>query len=61
LEDLKQTVKLLGRVVDSKALDTDEATGLWRVVTDYAYALDVLDRYDHQVLEIEATSTKELF
>jgi prophage maintenance system killer protein len=61
LEELKQTVKLLGKVVESKALDTDEATGLLKVVTDYAYALDVLDRYDHQVLEIEATSPKELF
>jgi prophage maintenance system killer protein len=61
LEELKQTVKLLGNVVGSKALNTDEATGLLKVVTDYAYALDVLDRYDHQVLEIEATSPKELF
>jgi prophage maintenance system killer protein len=61
LEDLKQTVKLLGKVVENKALDSDEATGLLKVVTDYAYALDVLDRYDHQILEIEATSPKELF
>jgi hypothetical protein len=56
LEELKQTVKLLGNVIGSKELNTDEATGLLKVVTDYAYALDVLDRYDHQVLEIEATS-----
>jgi hypothetical protein len=61
LEELKQTVKLLGNVVGSKVLNTDEATGLLRVVTDYAYALDVLDRYDHQVLEMEATSPRELF
>jgi prophage maintenance system killer protein len=61
LEELKRTVKLLGNVIESKQLNTDEATGLLRVVTDYAYALDVLDRYDHQVLEIEATSPKELF
>jgi prophage maintenance system killer protein len=61
LEELKQTVKLLGNVIESKALNTDEATGLLRVVTYYAYALDVLDRYDHQVLEIEATSPGELF
>jgi hypothetical protein len=61
LEELKQTVKLLGNVVGSKVLNTDEATGLLRVVTDYAYALDVLDKYDHQVLEIEATSPGELF
>jgi hypothetical protein len=61
LDELKQTVKLLGNVIERKALNSDEATGLLRVVTDYAYALDVLDRYDHQVLEIEATSVKELF
>jgi len=61
LDELKQTVKLLGNVIQSKALNSDEATGLLRVVTDYAYALDVLDKYDHQVLEIEATSPKELF
>jgi hypothetical protein len=61
LDELKQTVKLLGNVIGTKALNTDEATGLLKVVTDYAYALDVLDRYDHQILEIEATSPKELF
>ncbi len=48
LEELKQTVKLLGNVVERQALNSDEATGLLKVVTDYAYALDVLDRYDHQ-------------
>ena len=61
LDELKQTVKLLGNVIERKALSSDEATGLLKVVTDYAYALDILDRYDHQVLEIEATSKKELF
>ena len=61
LEELKQAVKLLGNVIESNALNTNEATGLLKVVTDYAYALDVLDKYDHQILEIEATSSKELF
>jgi hypothetical protein len=35
LEELKQTVKLLGNVVTSKELSSDEATGLLKVVTDY--------------------------
>ncbi|HEY4063024.1 MAG TPA: hypothetical protein VGM30_14060 [Puia sp.] len=61
MEELKQTVKLLGNVIESKSLNSDEATGLLRVVTDYAYALDVLDQYDHQVLEIGATTGEELF
>lgn len=61
LEQLKQTVKLLGNVTSNKALTSDEATGLLKVITDYTYALDVLDQYDHQVLEIKATTSKELF
>ena len=61
LEELKQTVKLLGNVIENKALNSDEATGLLKVVADYAYALDVLDKYDHQILEIEATSPREFF
>lgn len=61
LEELRQTVKLLGNVIESKALNTEEATGLLKVITDYTYALDVLDQYDHQVLEIGATTRDELF
>lgn len=61
LKELKQTVQLLGKVAHGKALNSDEAAGLFKVLTDYTYALDVLDRYDHQVLEIEQTTRKELF
>jgi len=61
LEELKQTVKLLGNVVGNHSLTSDEATGLLKVVTDYTYALDVLDQYDHQVLEIHDTTAEELF
>ena len=61
LEDLKQAVKLLGNVVGNHELTTDEATGLIKVVTDYTYALDVLDQYDHQVLEIHDTTEAEIY
>ena len=61
LDELKQTVKLLGNVIENKALNSEEATGLLRVVTDYAYALDILDQYDHQILEIQSTTPEELF
>lgn len=44
LDELKQTVKLLGNVAGSKELSSDEATGLLRIVTDYTYALDILDQ-----------------
>jgi prophage maintenance system killer protein len=58
---LKQTVKLLGNVLDAKPLTTDEATGLLKVITDYTYALDILDKYDHRSLTIEKTHKKEVF
>jgi prophage maintenance system killer protein len=61
LSQLKQTVKLLGNVIERQSLSSDEATGLLKVITDYTYALDVLDQYDHQVLEIHDTTKNELF
>ncbi len=61
LESLKQAVKLLANVIETQPLNSDEATGLLKILTDYTYALDVLDQYDHQVLEIDAITQQELF
>lgn len=61
LENLKKTVALLANVVQNKELTAGEATGLIQVVTDYAYALDILDRYDHQAIGIESVSEQQLF
>lgn len=60
-EDLKQTIKLLSNVVQNKELSNDEATGLLRVISDYTYALDTLDKYDYQQLAVEKTTDKETF
>ncbi|MDR3047977.1 MAG: virulence RhuM family protein, partial [Bacteroidales bacterium] len=60
-EDLKQTVKLLSNVIQNKTLSNDEATGLLRVITDYTYALDTLDKYDYQQLSVDNTSNEEKF
>ena len=60
-EALKNAVALINNVTSKSTLSNDQATGLLRVLTDYTYALDVLDKYDHQILEIEATSQKQLF
>lgn len=61
LEELKQTVHLLSNVLSAKAVTKSEAIGLLRVITDYTYGLDTLDRYDYQQLEVSATTTEELF
>jgi len=59
--DLKQTIKLLSNVLQSKELTADEATGLLQVITDYTYALDTLDKYDFQQLVIEKTTVAAPF
>ncbi len=61
LDSLKQAVNLISNVSSRQEISGDQAAGLLRVLTDYTYALDVLDKYDHQVLEIEATSPRQLF
>lgn len=60
-EDLKSTIKLLSNILDKKELENSEATGLLRVVSDYTYALDTLDKYDYQSLVVDNITNKELF
>ncbi len=48
LQELKQSLQLVEHVLDRHDVSSDEAKALLRVVTDYSYALDLLDDYDHQ-------------
>jgi prophage maintenance system killer protein len=48
LKELNQAVRLIGEVAERRDLTGDEAKALLRVVSDYSYALDLLDDYDHQ-------------
>lgn len=61
LDDLKKTVRLLSNVLSFQSVSKAEAVGLLRVITDFTYGLDTLDRYDYQQLEISATTTEEPF
>ena len=48
LRDLQNSAKLLGDVLEYKELSLDESTGLVRIISEYAHALDLLDQYDKQ-------------
>lgn len=61
LLELQKTVGLLQRVMEGRELARDEATGLLQVITDYSYALSLLDQYDHQQLRIRHTTEKTPF
>ena len=56
---LQQSIKLLENVVNQKQLNSDEATSLLKVITEYSHALSLLDQYDHQKLSIKKKVDKE--
>ena len=61
LKELQDSVKILGNVINYKTLSNDESVGLLKLISDYAYALDILDQYDFQNLQIKDTSGKEIY
>lgn len=62
IQELRQLVQVVGRTLQSKEIaGTVESQDLLNVVVDYTYALDTLDNYDYQRLNIEKTTTDEPF
>ena len=61
LDELKRTISVMSNVLAAKSVTKDEAIGLLKVISDYAYGLDTLDRYDYQQLEIADTTPEEKF
>lgn len=60
--ELKDVVRLMGRAIGmQEKVSTDEYSGLFNVISDYAYALDTLDHYDYQSLSIQQTTKDEPF
>ena len=60
--ELKQLVAVLGRTVKAQeTLTSDNALNLVEVVSDYAYALDTLDKYDYQQLTVDQTTNEAKF
>ncbi|MCF7794603.1 MAG: virulence RhuM family protein [Candidatus Cloacimonetes bacterium] len=60
IKELNNTILLIEDVVKQKQLTTNEAKGLIFVVSDYIRALDILDDYDHQRLELSSRLSKNL-
>lgn len=52
LKELQQAVRLVADVAERRELSGEEAAAVLRVVADYAYALDILDDYDHQRIQL---------
>lgn len=61
-DDLKNVVRLMSRALTLQdKVPEEEYSGLFNVISDYVYALDTLDRYDYQSLEINKTTVGGTF
>ncbi len=56
LTEMQRAVELLSRTLEQQQLVSDLGKDVLQVITDYAYALNLLDRYDHGTLSIEKTT-----
>ena len=62
IAELRQLVQVVGRTIQQQpAKSTDESNALFDVVVDYTYALDTLDDYDYQRLQIARITKEEPF
>ena len=61
LIEFQKTSRIMERLLQNKSLDSNEATGLLKVILDYQKALHLLDEYDLQKLEIKKVTTQEKF
>jgi len=61
LRALQNAIKLIDSMKDRKQLEYKEAMGLLEVISDYNYALGILDDYDYKRLKISHTSKEEKF
>ena len=62
-DELKALVDTMGRAMQyiGAGAEQDQIRSIFDVVRDYTYALDTLDGYDYQSLEIRSTSGGETF
>ena len=61
LKALQKTVQMLADLANRKALTSEEAKGLFDVIRDYSYGLDVLDDYDHGRTRIKSSTAKACY
>ena len=60
--ELRQLVQMVGRTLQNQPLlKNDENQALFDIVVDYTYALDTLDDYDYQRLDVKETTQEEKF
>ena len=62
IAELRQLVQMVGRTIQSQQVKPNEENqALFDIVVDYTYALDTLDDYDYQRLNVGETTQEDKF
>lgn len=61
LIELTKVISIVEDSINNQAKNLDEAKGIIKVLSDYSYALTILDEYDHQSLKMRDTTKKESY
>ncbi|MBU1019002.1 MAG: virulence protein RhuM/Fic/DOC family protein [Patescibacteria group bacterium] len=61
LKELEQTLSLIKNTISTKNLTTDEAIGLFKIITDYTESWLLLQKYDENSLTPPAKHQKPLY
>lgn len=61
LEEVTENLKLLGRIVKQQKLTENENLAFLNLISDYAFALDMLDKYDHHTIDELKTNRKSVY
>lgn len=61
LQEALDSIKVLTGIATRSETTNEQANDILQVISDYTYALDTLDKYDYQSLEIDNTTTEEAF
>ncbi len=59
LEEVTENLKLLARVIKQQKLSENENLAFLNLISDYAFALEMLDKYDHQKIEDTSEDVKD--
>ena len=59
LQNLSSMLEILSKSIENESISIDETQNLLRIIKDFSYGLDTLDKYDNQVLEVEKTTENE--
>jgi prophage maintenance system killer protein len=61
LQEALDSIKVLTGIASRQIVESDQARDILHVIKDYTYALDTLDKYDFQQLEIDSITHEEIF